>query len=189
MRKVILAMQMTLDGFVCGPNDEMDWLIGSDEEWAEMSKDLESVDTCLLGSKMYPGYAAYWRSVLTSTNAHPGEITYAKYAERTPHIVFSKSGSVKADWGNTRVADDPEREIARLRQQPGKNIMAWGGAGFAASLVKLDLIDEYRITLNPTLLGAGKAPFRHIGSRKKLQLIDAKSLKSGNIILRYGSGK
>ncbi|MBT1696394.1 dihydrofolate reductase family protein [Fulvivirgaceae bacterium PWU4] len=72
MRKVILAMQMTLDGFVCGPNDEMDWLIGSDEEWAEMSKDLESVDTCLLGSKMYPGYAAYWRSVLTNPNAHPG---------------------------------------------------------------------------------------------------------------------
>lgn len=187
MRKVILAMQMTLDGFVCGPNDEMDWLIGSDEEWAEMSKDLESVDTCLLGSKMYPGYAAYWRSVLTNPNAHPGEIAYARYAERTPHIVFSKSGSVKADWKNTRIADDPEREIAQLKQQPGKNIIVWGGAGFASTLVTLGLIDEYRIALNPTLLSAGKSPFHHIGSRQKLQLTDAKSFKSGNIILRYGA--
>lgn len=180
-------MQMTLDGFVCGPNDEMDWLNVSDEDWAEMFKDLESVDTCLLGSKMYPGYTAYWKSVLSNPNAHKDELEYARYAERTPHIVFSKSGSVKAGWANTRIAEDPALEIARLKQQPGKNIIAYGGASFASSLVKLELIDEYRIILNPTLLSAGKTPFHNIGSRRKLQLIDAKSFKSGSILLRYGS--
>jgi dihydrofolate reductase len=185
MRKVILAMQITVDGFVCGPNDEMDWLIDGDEDWKELFRDIESVDTILLGRKMYPGYAGYWRSVLTNPNANKDELKYARYADRTPHIVFSKSASIKTDWANTRIAKDPEHEITQLRQQPGKNIIVWGGADFASSLIKLKLIDEYRIALNPTLLGAGKTPFHNIVPRKKLQLIDARPLTSGNIILRY----
>jgi dihydrofolate reductase len=69
MRKVILAMQMSLDGFIEGPNGEMDWLVGREEDWKEMFKDLESLDTHLLGRKMYHGYAAYWRSVLTNVSS------------------------------------------------------------------------------------------------------------------------
>jgi dihydrofolate reductase len=189
MRKVILAMQMTLDGFVCGPNDEMDWLIGGDEEWTEMFKDLADVDMCLLGSKMFPGYAGYWRSVLTNPVANKNERKYAEYADRTPHIVFSKSGSLKSDWANTRVAEDPEREISRLKKESGKNMIVWGGADFASTLIKLGLIDEYRITLNPTLLGGGKSPFNNIGSQTKLSFIDSRPLTSGNVILRYKTVK
>jgi dihydrofolate reductase len=187
MRKVILAMQITVDGFACGPNDEMEWLIGGDEEWREMFRDLASVDTCLVGSKMFPGYAGYWRSVLTNPNANKNELEYARYANRTPHVVFSKSESLKTEWPNTRFANDPKQEITQLKQQPGKNIIVWGGADFASSLIKLGLLDEYRITLNPTLLGAGKTPFHNIVPKKKLQLIDARPLKSGNVILRYGA--
>jgi dihydrofolate reductase len=68
MRKVILVMQMSLDGFIEGSNGEIDWLVGSEEDWKEMFKDIESGYTHLLGRKMYPGYAAYWRSVLTNTS-------------------------------------------------------------------------------------------------------------------------
>lgn len=185
MRKVILSMQITLDGFVCGPNDELDWLKGGDDEWNEMFNDLEFVDTCLVGRKMYPGYADYWRSVLTNPNADKNELRYAQYADRPSHIVFSKSGSVKSGWANSRVAKDPEHEIAQLKALPGRNIIVWGGAGFASSLVNLGLIDEYRITLNPTLLGAGKSPFHDVESQRKLELTESKRLKSGNVILRY----
>ena len=119
MRKVILAMQMSLDGFIEGPNGEMDWLVGREEDWKEMFKDLESSDTHLLGRKMYPGYAAYWRSVLTNVSSPKDGLRYAKLADKSQHIVFSKTLTT-VHWKNTRIAVDPLAEINQLKKQPGK---------------------------------------------------------------------
>ncbi|HMG68242.1 MAG TPA: dihydrofolate reductase family protein [Chitinophagaceae bacterium] len=183
-RKLILSMQITLDGYVAGPNDEADWLITGDEDWADLFKDLNSADTYLLGRKMYPGYAEYWQSVLHNPDSDPNELRFAKLAEKTQHIVFTK-GDFKPDWKNTSVAHDLPAEVARLKKENGKNIIAWGGANFAFNLIKLNLVDEYRFALNPTLLTKGKALFTNLEQRKKLTLIDAKPLKSGLIIVRY----
>jgi dihydrofolate reductase len=185
-RKLILAMQMTLDGFVEGPNGEMDWLIGSDDVWNEMFKDLESVDTYLLGRKMYPGYAGFWQSMLNNTSADPNLVKYARLADKSQHIVFTK-GDFKPDWKNTRVAHDLPGEVARLKKQDGKNIVSWGGATFASSLINLGLVDEYRVTLNPTLLAGGKSMFNNLEKISKLKLIDARPTQSGLVILRYQS--
>ncbi len=184
-RKVVLSMTLTLDGYVAGPNNEMDWLITDDNSlWTEMFKDLENVDTFLLGRKMYPGYAEYWRSAMNSTTMDPNMVKFGKLADNTQHIVFSHS-DFKTDWKNTRVAHDPAEEIARLKKQPGKDIFTWGGVGFARELIRLGLVDEYRLSVSPVLIGEGKSLFHDLKKRNSLKLIDARTLSSGIIILRY----
>src|SRR5919112_6213190 len=182
MRKVILAMQMSLDGFIEGPNGEMDWLVNSEEDWKEMFKDLESVDTYLLGRKMYPIYTAYWRSVLTNESSPKAELRYAKLADKSQHIVFSKTLTT-VEWKNTRIAVDPLAEINQLKIQPGKDMVIWGGAELAATFINLGLVDRYRITLNPTILGGGKPMFNNISQRRKLKLLESRPMKSGATIL------
>ncbi len=183
-RKLILSMQITLDGYVAGPNVEADWLMSSDEEWMELYKDLDSADTYLLGRKMYPLYSQYWQSVLQNPASAPNELKFAKLADQSHHIVFTK-GDFKPDWKNTRVAHDLAAEVTRLKKENGKNIIAWGGADFASNLIKLHLVDEYRFELNPTILAKGKALFKNLEQQEKLTLIDSKPLQSGLIILRY----
>jgi dihydrofolate reductase len=180
-------MQMSLDGFVEGPDGDMSWLItDNDEDWNEMFDDLKNVDTFLLGRKMYPGYADYWRSILSNPSSPKNELKYAQLADKTTHIVFTHS-DLKTDWKNTRVAKDPTEEIARLKKENGKDIMVWGGANFASNLINLGLIDEFRITLNPTLVGDGKSFSKELNKTKPLKFVSAKPLKSGLIILKYQS--
>ena len=183
-RKLILSMQITLDGYVAGPNDEADWLINSDEDWKDLFEDLEAADTYLLGRKMYPLYSGYWQSVLRNADSAPNELKFARLADKTQHIVFTK-GDFKPDWKNTRVAHDVQAEVARLKKENGKNIIAWGGANFASSLITLDLVDEYRFTLNPTILAEGKALFDNVKHKKKLTLIDSRVLTPDLVVLRY----
>lgn len=186
-RKVILAMTMTLDGYIDAPsNEEPDWMVFSPEDWTEFLKDLESVDTFLLGRKMYPEYASYWQKVLADPSSAPDMLKFAQLAEKTPHIVFS-TGDFQPDWENTRVASDLEETITQLRAQEGKDIVAWGGATLACSLIRQGLVDEYRIELNPHLLGGGKLLFSTLHGRRRLELIDAKPFSSGNVLLRYRS--
>ncbi len=185
-RKLILCMQITLDGYVTGTDDKADWLINSDDAWTDLFKDLDSADTYLLGRKMYPLYSGYWQSVLNNPDSDPNELKFAKLADKTKHIVFTK-GDFTPDWKNTIVAHDLSAEINRLKKENGKNIIAWGGANFASSLIELDLVDEYRFALNPTILTKGKSLFNNLEQRKKLVLVDSKPLKSGLIIVRYQS--
>ena len=186
-RKVILAMQMSLDGFVEGPNGDLSWLnTGDDEEWNEMFNDLKNVDTFLLGRNMYPGYTDYWRSVLSNPSSPKYELKYAQLADKTTHIVFTH-GNLKTDWKNTKVANDPAAEIARLQKENGKDIVIWGGANFASNMIKLGLVDEIRITLNPTLVGDGKSFSKELNKSKPLKFVSANPLKSGLIILKYQS--
>lgn len=180
-------MQTSLDGYVEGPDGNLDWIISGDEEWTEMFKDLEHVDTFLLGSKMYSGYAGYWRSLL-GKSATTNQARFAQLADRTPHIVFSTTMAT-ADWANTTIARDAATEIPKLKQVHGKTMVAWGGGAFAASLMALGLVDEYRITVNPTILGDGKPLFPKGLSPEKIVFSDARPLKSGNIVLRYRTAR
>jgi dihydrofolate reductase len=183
-RKLILSMQITLDGYVADLKDEADWLINDDDEWAEHFKDIRLADTYLLGRKMYTLYSKYWQSVLQNPNSKPNELEFAKLADKTQHIVFTK-GDFKPDWKNTRVAYDLSAEVTRLKKASGKDIIAWGGANFASNLIESGLVDEYRFELNPTLLVKGKSLFNNLEQRRKLVLIDSKQLKSGLIVLKY----
>lgn len=133
---------------------------------------------------MYAEYSGHWRSALTDPSAPADSVKFAKIAEKTPHVVFTR-GDFKPDWQNTRVAHDPAKEIARLKAEDGKDMVAWGGATFASELVNLGLVDEYRIALNPTAIGRGKSMFDKVKKQNKLKLIDTRPLPSGLVILRY----
>jgi dihydrofolate reductase len=121
---------------------------------------------------------------LKNPDSNNNELKFAKLADKTQHIVFTK-GDFNPDWQNTKVSHDVKGEIASLKEQPGKNIIAWGGANFASSLINLGSVDELRIEINPTILADGKNLFSSVDNRTQLQLIDARQLKPGLIVVRY----
>ena len=175
-RRIIAAMQVSIDGLIEGPNGEVDW-VGS---WDDSFGLLSEVDTCVLGGGMYPGYEEYWTSILANpkgvlslTGAVPNEdeVAYARFADRTPHFVLS-STLEEVRWQTSTVVRDIEA-IRRLKQEPGKGIYAVGGATFISSLMNAGLVDELRLTVRPIVLGRGTPLFKDVSDRQALTLIRA----------------
>jgi dihydrofolate reductase len=193
MRKIIAALQTSVDGFMEGPNGELDWAMAEDEEtWRDIFAMLDSVDTCILGRVMYPDYEQYWLAVLANPTgslplsgrpATKNEIAYARWADKTQHLVVSKTLK-EVKWKTTRIVRDLE-EIRKLKQQPGKDIHVVGGATLVSSLMNAGLIDEVRVLINPLLLGGGKALFKDVKERKVLKQVRTKTLRSGKVSLTY----
>lgn len=190
MRKIIAALQVSVDGFIEGPKGELDWI----ENWEDTFDLLDRVDTCLLGRGMYPDYEQYWQAVLDQPEgplpfsgkaATKGEIEYADFAARTPHVVLSRTLDW-VNWKTTRIARDVE-EVRALRQQPGKDMYAVGGATFVSSLMNAGLIDELRLMVQPVLLGGGKALFKGVQERHALQLVDVRRLEPGTLSVTYST--
>lgn len=194
MRKIIAALQMSVDGFIEGPNGELDWIAEDEETWREFNETQSSVDTFILGRGMYPGYEQYWLSLLANPagplpfsggKASKNEIAYARHADQTPHIVLSRTLD-KVAWKTTRIVRDVE-EIRKMKEQPGKNMLVLGGATLVSSLMNLGLIDELRLMVNPLVLGGGKALFKDVHERHALNLVAAKPLRSGKVGLTYST--
>jgi dihydrofolate reductase len=190
MRKIIGALIMSVDGRIEGPNGELDWV----ESWEDPFDLLPQIDTCILGGGMYPGYEQYWGAILvnpegilpfTGKAATEGEIEYAHFAEKTPHIVLSKTLD-KVAWKNTRIARDIE-EIRKLKAEPGKDMHAVGGATLISSLMNHGLIDELRLVVAPIVLGPGKSLFKDVKDRHALKFLGAKPLKSGTVRLTFST--
>jgi dihydrofolate reductase len=174
MRKIIAAIQTSLDGFVEGRGGELDWV----STWEDPFDLLGRVDTCILGAGMYPGYAQYWRTILADPQAvleftgrppTAGEIEYAHFADRTPHIVLS-TRLESAEWANTRVVRDVGA-LRELKAQAGKDMHAVGGAALIRSLLDANLVDELRLVVHPVLLGEGKPLFGAVAARRDLELL------------------
>jgi dihydrofolate reductase len=190
MRKIIAALVVSVDGFIEGPNGELDWV----ESWEDPFDLLTQIDTCILGGGMYPGYEQYWGAILASPSgilpftgrvASESEIEYARFAEKTPHIVLSKTlGSVA--WKNALIVRDIDA-IRTLKHQPGKDMHAVGGATLVSSLMNQGLIDELRLVVSPLVLGGGKALFKDVKARHSLKFLDVKPLKSGTVRLTYST--
>ena len=187
MRKIIAALQTSVDCFIEGPNGEMDWAMAEDEEtWKVMNETLDSVDTLILGRRMYPKYEQYWLSLLANSSiGTENERAYARRADKIHHIVISKTLD-KVKWKTTRIVHDVE-EIRKLKQQPGRAMVALGGATLISSLMNQGLIDEVHLMVNPLILGGGKALFKDVKERRILKLVEAKSLKSGKVSLIYNT--
>lgn len=188
MRKIIAALQVSLDGLIEGPNGALDWV----QSWEDNFDLLPQIDACILGRAMYPGYAQYWRAILADPEGvlafsgkvpTQGEIDYAHFADKTPHYVLSRTMAT-ADWTNTRVVRDVE-EIRRLKMQPGKDMHAVGGASLVSSLLNAGLIDELRLVVHPVVLGKGKPLFKDVRERQALTLTEATPMQAGLVRLRY----
>jgi dihydrofolate reductase len=159
MRKIIAFLQTSVDGFIEGPNGELDWAMAEDEEtWRELDDILNSVDTFILGRGMYPAYEQYWLALLVNPTGTKNENAYARRANKIPHIVLSRTLD-KVAWKTTRIVRDVE-EIRAMKQQPGKDMLTFGGSTLISSSTNLDLIDEVRLMINPIILGGGKGAFQ-----------------------------
>lgn len=186
MRKVILMINVSLDGAIEGPNGEMDWaLVGNEEDWKYVNDLLSAVDTALLSRVLYQGFKSYWPSAATNPSSSKYDRHFAHWIENTSKIVFSKTLE-KVEWKNSRlVKENIAEEISKLKQQPGKDMIMWGGAGIAQTFMKLGLIDEFRIKVHPVVLGSGKALFKDIRDRINLKLLETKTFNTGIVGLHY----
>ncbi len=191
MRKVVLAMQMTLDGFSTGPNGEMNYLPPFDNEnlWKdlhqEMWNQLNSVDTLLLGRVTYQIWEKYWPAAANNTSSSENDIKFSKYAEKTQKIVFSKTLDL-VKWQNTTLIKNNIAEtINRMKAQPGKNMALAGGAKLAQTFTRLGLIDDYMVTVHPVILGKGNPLFADLNNMTRLRLVDTKTYETGAVGLHY----
>ncbi|GIK42890.1 MAG: deaminase [Chloroflexota bacterium] len=182
MRKVIYSMLVSLDGFIEGPNRELDWHI-IDEEFHKFVNDQQSeFDTYLCGRRMYE-VMSYWETADTNPSAPEYELEFARIWKKTPKIVFSKT--LEQVQGNARlVRDNIGAEITKLKAQPGKN-MDLGGPNIASTLMQLGLIDEYRLFIQPVILGSGTPMFPVLGDMINLRLVETRAFGSGVVYLRY----
>lgn len=188
MRKIIAALMVSLDGYVEGPNEELDWI----DSWEDPFEITQQIDTCILGATMYPGYEEYWSAVYANPHAPlpfsgktatQGEIAYANFAMRAPHVVLSTHMQA-ANWKHTRIVRGLD-DIRDLKQQPGKDMHAVGGAALVSGLINAGLVDELRIVIVPVLLGAGKSLFQNLQARHRLQFVSATVQDKGHTQLIY----
>ena len=205
MRKIVLQEMMSLDGFMAGPKGEFDWPL-ADEEFEWHSNDLlNAADTLLLGRSTYQMFASYWPTAAFSVSGTMKNSDGVEFAVPTSvsnvhdevarkmnayrKIVFSKTLD-KVQWNNSILVREVDpKEIIRMKEQPGKNMAVLGSAELVWSLMKSRLIDEYRVWVNPVILGRGKPLFGALDERHKLKLAETKMFRSGLIELHYEQAK
>jgi dihydrofolate reductase len=184
-------MQMTLDGFSTGPNDEMDYLPPFNEAnmWKdlheEMWKNLELADAAILGRRTYQIWEKYWPAAASNPQSSESDKRFSRYADETKKIVISSTLD-RVEWKNSMlIKNNIAEEIQKLKQQQGKNMIVVGGATVAQTFAKLGLIDEYQLTVHPVILGKGKLLLKDLEVRQKLKPSAAKIFNSGAVELSY----
>lgn len=178
MRKVILDLAVTLDGFIEGPNGEVDWCV-MDEEMA-FDQFLSGIDTILYGRKSFD----LWGEYMPSSAASEFEKQIWAMVHRKKKVVFSTKRPVTV--GPVQyIIQNVEAEIKKLKQESGKDMWLYGGAQLISTFMSLGLVDEYRLSVHPVLLGTGKPLFEGLQKRVNLTLTDVRSYRSGVVQLRY----
>jgi len=180
MRKLKLQMQITVDGFVAGPEGQLDWMTWDMEEKgiALVNQLVDTSDTILMGRKMTPGFVNYWESV----KADDPQYDFAQKMVNTPKVVFSRTVS-SMDGKNVRVENgDVVSAVNQLKSQSGKDLLVYGGASFVASLIENRLIDELNLFVNPIAINEGMRIFT---ARTPLQLVGSVSYSTGKVVNTY----
>jgi dihydrofolate reductase len=185
MRKLKLQVQMSIDGFIAGPNGEMDWI---NKNWGDdinnyIASITEPIDTIVLGRKLAEGFIPYWAGVAANP-VNPEYLAGRKFTN-THKVVFSKTLE-ESKWDNTVLAKgDLLDEINKLKKQSGNDIIAYGGAIFVSALIKNRLIDEYHLFVSPTAIGKGMAIFKELNGKQDLALIKSRSFECGIVAINY----
>lgn len=190
MGRIITTTWVTLDGFIAGPNGEMDW-VGEfyDDAMARYESELvSSADALLLGRVTYQSFAGSWPHVPDNPDVSEGEKDYARRLNAMRKVVFSRTLDT-ADWNNSTLLREvvPE-EIERLKQETARALLIYGSASLVQTLTNLGLIDEYQVLLYPMVLGGGKPLFQDIKDRVTLNLVRTNTHPSGVVALYYQPG-
>lgn len=190
MRKVIVSMNITLDGYMAGPNGELDWHF---ECWdAQMGQrlaaELSQADTILLGRITYQAMADFWPSKTCNPICSREEYAYAVMMNHHQKVVFSRRLN-KAEWNNTIILKDEIEEGMKMLREPSglqnKNIIVYGSGRLVSALIKLEMIDEYQLYIHPVLIGEGKPFFGKYFDQQDLQLLSTTTFPSGVVLLHY----
>ncbi len=190
MRKIIWLVDMSLDGFMSGPNGELDWAAAQmdDELWDGMNELLGTVDAAVFGRVTYQNFEQYWRywSGMPGTpSSLKNELNFSRWIEQTPKIVASKSLR-RLEWQNSRLLGaDGAEDISRMKEQSGKHLLMFGSWNFAAWMLKAGLIDELHIRVHPVTLGVGLPLFKEGSERHTLKLVGSKVTEAGLVQLQY----
>lgn len=185
MRKLKLAMQMTIDGFVAGPKGENDWVfLPGKQDPAAFKFGIglaESCDTLLLGRKMIPGFTQHWENVADNQPDCPW-YPYAKLVVAMRKIVFSHTQTEITGRNLEMGNGDLATLVQELKNQPGKDLLVYGGVNFVRSLIKLNLVDEYYFIVSPVALGSGQTIF---SGKQIMQLQESRAYSNGKVMNKY----
>ena len=185
MRKLLLLMHTSLDGFVAGPNGEMDWIIVSDELFDMAHERTNESDTALYGRVTYQMMESYWPTAGDEPNASKHDIEHSTWYNNVRKAVISRTMK-DANIPNTKIiSENVAEEVKRLKQETGKNIVILGSPSAVHILTAENLIDEYWLCVNPILLGEGIPLFKNSKNVTKLNLVSTKVFSSGVVCLQY----
>ncbi|HEY5825610.1 MAG TPA: dihydrofolate reductase family protein [Cyclobacteriaceae bacterium] len=175
MRKVVLSMMVSVDGYMEGKDPEYNWHHWDAEMALYMMEFFKTVDTFIYGRRSYEAMIAYW-PVLNDE--------FANVMNQTKKIVFSRTLK-EVTWNSKLIKNNAVKEIQYLKKEEGKNLVLFGGADLAETLIENNLVDEFRLIVNPCLLGSGKPLFKNGSAIKSLKLTDTIKFDCGNVILIY----
>jgi len=187
---------VTANGYFVGPDGNLDWVVPDEEQAKAAAEDIPNFDTVLFGRRTYEVFEGFWRHAVVDASGtvpdphHPGRRSsehgaIALALNRMTKLVFSRTLK-DVTWRNARLlrALDP-REIETMKRQPGKDMIIFGSGSIVSQLTQHGLIDEYQFVVCPILLGSGQPLLSGVSQRLQLELLEAKPLPSGDVMLRY----
>jgi dihydrofolate reductase len=182
MRTVIYSMSVSLDGFIAGPGGDIGFTVPDEERMRFHVQQTREIGTELMGRRLYEVMLVWEDAETTMSDAQ--ELEFARIWNPIPKVVFSTT--LQQVKGNARLASgDAAGEVARLKEAPGEGVVSVGGAGLAATLIRQDLIDEYRLFVIPVVLGDGTPYFPPLDAAIELELLETRTFGSQVVYLRY----
>ncbi|MFI5497762.1 dihydrofolate reductase family protein [Nocardia asteroides] len=183
MRKLTFAMNVSLDGYIAAPGDDLGWSVPSDELFGWWSDRVGATSLALYGRKLWETMSAHWPTADQQPDATTADIEYARRWRDMPKVVFSSTDR-PVDWNTRLVTGDAVTEIARLKAENG-DAMDIGGATLAAAAMRAGLIDEYVLVTAPVLIGGGTPFFTALDNWVNLTLLETRTFPEGLVLTRY----
>jgi dihydrofolate reductase len=183
MGRLIYSMSVSLDGFVNTAERSLDWVHVDEELHGFFNEEAREVSAFVYGRRLYELMVDYWPTAEDDPDATPAEVDFARIWRDKPKIIVSRSLDA-VGWNGRLVRGDAVEELARLRAEPGFDLGV-GGPTTAAPLIRHGLIDEYRLFVNPVILGAGTPFFPTMADRQGLELVETRAFGGGVVYLRY----
>jgi len=178
-------MHISLDGFVAGPNGEMNWIKVDEELFDHVGKRIKEGDTALYGRVTYEMMENYWPAAGKKTTASKHDIEHSKWYSKVHKVVLSKTIKEAGLTNTTIISDNLSHRINEIKQQAGEGILLFGSPTATHSLIQQNLIDGYWLFVNPIILGEGIPLFVNIKDKIKLKLLTTRQFTSGVTELNY----
>lgn len=185
MKNVVQFVHTSLDGFVAGPQGEIDWVIVNDEIFDFVKRLTDNTDMALYGRVTYEMMEGYWPTAGDQPNASRHDIEHSKWYNNIPKVVLSRTMAGKTLANTQIISEHIADEINRIKQGEGKNILIFGSPSASHTLMAEGLVDGYWLFVNPILLGQGIPVFKNIKDQAALTLVESHVFSSGVIALHY----